>query len=175
MAINFNSLPQEKPASNFVIPKGQYEGVIKKAEMKQPKDDAKPQYLSVEIEALDTVSGASAGKIWAIFTESEAALPRYQLSRLIKALNLPITGEFELKDLTKVIVNKKMLVDIVPEERTDGKAPQRSVVDVNSGEIFYPIEAVPAIATAPDTIAEMDIPFEMPPITEPNPVVHSQY
>ena len=81
MAINFNSLPTEKPAMGTIIPKGMYVGTIKKAEMRQPKDESKPEYLNLEIDVTDPVSQMNLGKIWVILTESEAPLPRYQLSR----------------------------------------------------------------------------------------------
>ncbi len=137
MAINFNELPTEKPAMGTVVPAGQYLATIADATMKTGNDETKPPYLSVQLDLTDEASATPVGKIWAIFTESEKPLPRYQLSRLIKALSLPITGSFELKDLTKMIKGKKMLVDVVPEKRTDGKAPERSVVDI-SAEMYYP-------------------------------------
>lgn len=149
MSINFNSLPTEKPAQGVVIPTGQYIGTIKKAEMKQPKDETKPPYLNLEIDVMDEASATEMGKIWAILSESEHPLPRYQLSRFIKALELPITGEFELKDLTKMVTGKQLKLDITPEERNDGKAPQKSIVDV-SADIFYPMHET--VATGTDDI-----------------------
>lgn len=139
MAINFNSLPTEKPALGVIIPKGTYLAKIVKAEMKQPKDETKDEYLNMELDITDIASNTSMGKMWSILTTSEAPLPRYQLARIIKALNLPINGDFELKDLTKMIVNKEMKVDICPEEKKDGTEPQRSVIDI-SAEIFYPVQ-----------------------------------
>ena len=139
MGINFNSLPQEKPAMGSIIPKGTYVGTIIKAEMKSPKyDDSKPDYLSIQMKVTDPVSQSDMGMIFPVFTESEAALPRYQLGRLITALNLPITGEFELKDLTKMVVNKQLKVDVCPEKTKDGADPQRSVVDIEA-QCFYPL------------------------------------
>lgn len=154
MAINFNALPTEKPAMGTIIPKGQYIATIKKAEMKQGKDTTKPPYLNLELDIKDEASETEMGKIWAILTEAEHPLPRYQLSRFITALQLPIRGEFDLKDLTKMVVNKQLKVDITPEERGDNKEPQRSVVDVNAGEIFYPLTE-----TTPQPEPEMETPF----------------
>lgn len=144
--INMNSLPTEKPAMGAVIPKGQYLAKIKKADMKQPKDDTKPMYFTAECDITDPVSGTAMGKFWINLFESEAPLTRYQLSRFIKALNLPITGEFELKDLTKMVSGKELKVDICPED-TKGKGdPQRSVVDITA-ECFYPAQD-PTLQTA---------------------------
>lgn len=168
MAINFNSLPTEKPAMGNIIPKGQYKATIAKSDMKQGKDTTKPPYLNIELDVTDMPSGTAMGKIWAILTESEQPLPRYQLSRFIKALELPITGEFDLKDLTKMINGKSLMVDIAPEERTDGKEPQRSVVDVMSGDIFYPLNPV---NLAPDFPSE----YATPPAVETAPATMSSY
>ena len=133
--INMNSLPTEKPSMSAVIPKGQYLAKIVKAEMKQPKEEAKPMYFSAECNITDLASGTDMGKFWINLYESEAALCRYQLSRFIQALNLPIQGEFELKDLTKMVAGKELKVDIQPEDKPE---PQRSVVDI-SAQCFYPV------------------------------------
>lgn len=162
MAINFNSLPTEKPAMGTVIPKGNYIATIRKAEMRKPKDESKPEYLNLEMDITDPVSQTPMGKFWTLLTESEAPLPRYQLSRFITALRLPIEGDFELKDLTKMVINKQLRVDICPEERKDDQPPQRSVVDINVGQIFYTMEeptvdaiaAAEAVFTAPETMSQ---------------------
>ena len=136
MAINMNSLPTSKPSMSAVIPKGCYLAQITKSEMRQGKDSSKPPYFSAECNITDPASGTGMGKFWINLYESEASLCRYQLGRFIKALNLNITGEFELKDLTKITAGKSLLVDICPE---DSPNPQKSVVDI-SAECFYPIE-----------------------------------
>lgn len=133
--INMNSLPTEKPSMGAVIPKGQYLAKIVKAEMKQPKEEEKPMYFSAECDITDIASGHSMGKFWVNLFESEAPLCRYQLSRFIQALNLPIQGEFELKDLTKMVAGKELKIDIQPEDKPD---PQRSVVDITA-QCFYPV------------------------------------
>jgi hypothetical protein len=172
MSINYNTLPTEKPAMGNLIPTGHYAATIVKAEMKQGKDETKPPYLNMEMDIVDPSSGSGMGKLWAILTESDAPLPRYQLSRLITALGLPIKGEFELKDLTKMIVNKKLMVDITPEETKDGKEPQRSIVDVKSAQIFYPYEVPFAEEDTPFTADAATMPVKAP-AGQPRPM--SQY
>lgn len=169
MAINFNSLPTTKPGQSAVFPKGQYIATIKKAEMKQPKDETKPMYYTAECDITDPISKTMMGKFWINLFESEAVLPMFQLGRFIKALNLPITGEFELKDLTKITVGKQLLVDICPENRTDGKPPQRSQVDV-SAECFYPI-------TSPESNdnAELEALLAGEPVIDTTATVSSSY
>ena len=133
MAINMNSLPTEKPSMSSVIPKGCYIAKIVKAEMKTPKS-GKADYFSAECDITDPVSNTGMGKFWINLFESNANLPRYQLARFIRALNLNIVGEFELKDLTKMVNNKSLMVDICPD-----KDNERSIVDI-SADCFYPLE-----------------------------------
>lgn len=151
--INFNELPNNKPGMSGIIPKGQYIAKIEKAEMKIGRDETKPPYLNVQMEITDPDSNSVMGKVWTILTETPKDFPRYQLKRFIEALKLTNLETFELKDLTKVIINKKLLVDLIPEERDDGKPPQRSVVDI-SGDLFYPY-------TEDD-----DLPFDAAPVIE---------
>lgn len=133
MAINMNSLPTEKPSMSSVIPKGCYIAKIVKAEMKTPRS-GKADYFSAECDITDPVSNTGMGKFWINLFESDANLPRYQLARFIRALNLNIQGEFELKDLTKMVNNKSLMVDICPD-----KDNERSIVDI-SADCFYPLE-----------------------------------
>ena len=147
--INMNSLPSEKPSTGAIIPKGQYLAKIKKADMRQPKDEKRPMYFTAECDITDLVSGAPMGKFWINLFESEAPLTRYQLARFIKALNLPIQGEFELKDLTKMVNGKELKVDICPEDKPE---PQKSVVDI-SAQCFYPVEE-PVMQAAEEVLTQ---------------------
>lgn len=139
--INFDTLPNSKPAMGNVIPKGNYLATIVKAEMKQPKDETKPMYFSAECDITDPVSNTKMGKFWLRLFESEAPLIQYQIKRFIQAIGLQISGEFELRDLTKIVNGAKLMVDLMPEERKDGREPQNTVVDI-SAECFYPVGEV---------------------------------
>lgn len=165
--ISMNSLPTEKPSMGAVIPKGQYIAKIKKAEMKQPRDETKPMYFTAECDITDPISGISMGKFWINLFESEAPLTRYQLSRFIQALALPITGEFELKDLTKMVNGKELKVDICPEDTKGKGEPQRSVVDITA-ECFYPVQS-PTLQAAEEVFAEATT------SAEPSPTVMASY
>ena len=175
MAINMNSLPTEKGSTFAIIPKGSYIAKIVKAEMKTPKSGGN-DYFSAECDITDPASNTSMGKFWINLFESEANLPRYQLRRFIEALRLNIQGEFELKDLTKMVLNKSLVIDICPEDKPD---PQRSVVDI-SAECFYPLNNnASAVNTAEqealaDEIADV---FENPAgiAQEPTPTKSASY
>ena len=171
MAINMNSIPTSKPAMSTIIPKGSYIAKIVKSEMKQGKDSSKPPYFSAECDITDPASNTSMGKFWINLFESEAQLCRYQLGRFIKALNLNIQGEFELKDLTKMVNNKSLIIDICPEDKPD---PQRSIVDI-SAECFYPLEDKSEMDKVAEEVNEV---FNTPianPTAEPVPQRASSY
>lgn len=135
MAINFDSLPSDKP---FSVPEpGTYFATIESAEMKQGKDSSKPPYLNLKYK-LKTVDGKSAGTLFDIMAESEHSLVQYKLKRFLQAIGVSFEGEFELKDIAKLCVGKEIIVDTKIEEGTDGKQ-DRAVVDVLTNEIYYNI------------------------------------
>lgn len=133
MAINFDTLPNSAP--NQLPPKGTYYATIEKAEMKQGKDLNKPPYLNMMLN-LQTSEGKNAGKIFDMLFDSDHEVVRYKLRRFIEAMNIPITGAFELTDICKIIVGKKLIVDITHDEK--GQIP-KAVVDVFAGKVFYPM------------------------------------
>ncbi len=132
-SINFSALPNSSP--NNIPDKGTYIGKIEVAEMKQGKDPAKPKYLNIRY-GLRTKDGVSAGKFFDIMTNSDHDLVRFKLRRFIEALELGITGDFKLEDLTKVLVGKEIILEITHD--TKGENP-KAVIDVFSNEIFYPM------------------------------------
>lgn len=144
MAINFNELPDNKP--NAIPEKGTYYATITKVQMTQGKDLSKPPYLDLTL-TLTKENGEAAGKVFDKIVESEHEVVRYKLKRFIQALEIPLTGSFELRDLAKIIINKKLIVDITKEENT-GYAP-KAVVDVFSNKIYYPMSEASEIFDTP--------------------------
>lgn len=135
MAINFDSLPGNKP---FSVPNpGTYYATIEAADMKQGKDASKPPYLNLKYK-LKTQDGKAAGVIFDIIAESEHSLMQYKLKRFLIALGITFEGEFELKDISKLCVGKEIIVDTKIEEGTDGRQ-SRAVVDLFTNEIYYNI------------------------------------
>lgn len=145
MAINFNSLPTDKP--NALPDNGSYYATIESAEMKQGKDPTKPPYLNIAL-ALKDKQGKSCGKVFDILSESDKELVQYKVARFLIALDLAKLGTFELADLVKIIKNKQLIVDIKQEEAKDGY-PAKAVVDVFSGSIYYPISEAAIIFGTP--------------------------
>lgn len=140
MPISFDSLPQDKPVG-ALLPKGCYQARIIEATMRTPQNGG-DDYLALTY-TLKTIEGEDKGKLWDNFFDVDKPIPRYKLQRLLTALGLTSLTTFELKDLTKVVVGKYMLVDIATDEKA---TPQpRNTVDVFSGEIFYPIANLAAM------------------------------
>ena len=133
--INFNELPNTKPAGFSTIEKGRYLGTIEKAEMKQGKDTSKPPYLNITWNL--SKNGKPMGKFFDLITEpGDSDIPRYKLKRFIQALELPITGAFTLADLAKMVPGKSAYIDITIDEKSE---PARNQVDVFTGEIYYSV------------------------------------
>lgn len=151
--INFNSLPTNKP--NALPDSGTYYATIDFAEMKQGKDTTKPPYLSISL-LLKNKEGKSSGKVFDIIAESDKELVQFKLARFLLALGLDKLGNFELTDLVKVVKNKQLIVDVKQEEAKDGY-PAKAVVDVFSGDIYYPIsEATSIFGTTAPTLTVVD-------------------
>lgn len=131
--INFDSLPNSKPITT--VEPGTYFGTIEKAEMKAPKDPSKKPYLSITY-GLTTKDGKAAGKLFDIMTESDHDLVKYKLRRFIQALNIPMQGAFELSDLTKIVVGKKLILDVTKDTKSE---QPRVVVDLFKDRVFYPV------------------------------------
>jgi len=109
MAINFNKLPSDTP---YAVPKaGFYLAKITKAEMKNPKDTAKPPYLNLTMKLTDG-EGKSAGNLFDGQYESEAAVMQFKLQRFMTALGLTGLTTFELKDLIKLVADQELVVEV---------------------------------------------------------------
>ena len=147
MAINFNSLPTDKP--NALPATGTYYATIDTAEMRQGQDLTKPPYLNITL-ALSDKQGKACGKIYDIIAESDKELVQYKTARFLIALDLAKLGTFELTDLVKVIKGKQLIVDVKQEEAKNGY-PAKAVVDVFSGSIYYPISDANVIFGAETT------------------------
>ena len=137
MPINFDKLPDNSPS--MLPEKGTYFATIEQAAMKAVKDatSGKPDYLNLKL-SLKNKEGKAVGTIWDMITESDHDLLRYKLKRFIQALELPITGSFELKDLAKVVQGKSLIVDVTHDTR-DKDRPAKAVVDIFTNEVFYPL------------------------------------
>lgn len=152
--MNFDRLPSDKP-TNFVVPVGTYKAKISGAQMKQPKDPKKPMYLSFKLDLFNYKTGEKVGSIFDGLYDSEANLLLYKLKRFMIATDITLS-EFELSDLAKLINDKEILVDVKTEEQ-EGRQP-RSVVDVTTNQIYYPVSEA-ATVFGDDADAAEDAPI----------------
>lgn len=150
--MNFDRLPNDKPAG-FVVPEGTYKGVISDAQIRQPKDTAKPMYLNFKLDLFNYKTNEKVGTIFDGLYESEASLLLYKLKRFMIATDIKLT-EFNLSDLAKLINGKEVLVDVKTEHQ-EGRQ-DRSVVDVTKNQIYYPLSEAAAVF-GDDAAASEDI------------------
>jgi hypothetical protein len=156
MALNFNDLPNEKPAGgNFPIIEDKYcIATIKSAEagVSTGANTSGQPVLKIQFDCV-SFDGLTQIKIWDNFYESEKPLLRYKLRQFIIALGLHLAGTFELKDIAKIVVNKKLIIAIKTEQ--NGSYPARNVVDAFDDSIFYPMSEL-ANLKGDDGIAPFD-------------------
>jgi hypothetical protein len=133
MPIVFDQLPQEKPVPQLLDP-GYYRAIITKAEMRTPKNGGN-DYLSITCDVFNK-EGKACGKFWDNFFDIDKDLPRYKIARFLRALDITLQGTFELKDLTKIVTNKQLVIDIGVDEKND---PPRNVVNLFDHDAYYPI------------------------------------
>ena len=145
MAINYDALPSTKPQS--VLNPGYYMATIVKAEMKKSNNTG-ADYLSLQYD-LNNGAGVT-GKLFDIQMESEKEFLRYKLQRFLTALNLNLSGSFELRDLCKLVNGKKFIVDVGVED--NAQYGKRNTVNSFEHEIYYNINewaSLNAALTAP--------------------------
>ena len=161
MAINFDSLPTSKPVGSL-LPTGFAKATITKAEMKTPKTPGK-DYLALTMDCV--CADGTTGKLWDNLFDSDKSLTQYKLMRFITALKLNLVGDFELKDLCKIVTGKQLVVDIGVDEKSDRP---RNTIEVFKNDIYYPINEWAALTGAEQAqAAEIsaddadDVPFTM--------------
>lgn len=153
MALNFDSLPKEKPGGS-ISPKGMYYFEVKKAEMKTSKNSG-DSYMSVQLQCSNVESGEKT-TVFDMLFDSDKPLLQYKLAQFLRALQLNLRGTFELKDLCKVVFGKRGMVALKIEEN-EGYSP-RNIVDAFDDDIYLPLNATDAPAPA----ASDDPPFNAP-------------
>ena len=110
--LNFNSLPKDKPNNNSVA-EGRYNAIVFKSEMRKSKE-SNNEYLNVSFK-ID-----NGGFVNENYFDSDKPFLMYKLSRLLLACNTPLDGEGTLKDVAKVIQGKRVVIDVVVNDRGYG-------------------------------------------------------
>lgn len=157
MAIDFNKLPDNAgKASGKLIEKGPYYAVIEKADLtlKRKKEETDPDvfYINLQYGLTDKNGQPVASKLFDMVSESESAFVQYKTKRFLTATELTELGPVELKDLCKLLPNRKFIVDVTTEKKDN--YPEKNVVDVFGGLIYYPMSEADQVMGYP----EIDIP-----------------
>ena len=158
MALNFDNLPKSNPNgegnSSNVLEKGIYPAVAKRAEMRVSGKGL--NYLVVQL-AITSDKGSTT--VFDNFFDMDKPLPRFKLAQFLRAVGTIPSGNFELKDLVKVINNRPLSVALKI-EKSDGY-PDKNVVDAFDPEIYYAANQAAAPAAAHPANND-DLPFDMP-------------
>lgn len=110
--LNFSSIPKDKPNSNTVA-EGRYNATVFKTEFRKGKDSNK-EYLNVSFK----IDGG--GFVNENYFEGDKPFLLYKLGRLLTACKVTLEGEGTLKDVAKVIQGKKVIIDVVVNDRGYG-------------------------------------------------------
>lgn len=110
--IQFNNLPKEKPSQNNVEP-GRYTATVFKSEMRTSNNTG-TEYLNVSFK-LD-----KGGFVNENYFDSEKQFLQFKLGQLLKACGVTLEGAGTLKDVAKVIQGKKVIVDVVVNDKGYG-------------------------------------------------------
>lgn len=131
MALNFDSLPKERPNNNSTVEAGKHKATVFKAEMKESK--AGNPYLNVSFRT-------EQGFVNEGYMDIDKPFVLWKLGQLLKACKVKLAGEGTLKDVSKVIVGKEVMIDVVLNDKgyptidyssnKDGVAPVGNTTEV---------------------------------------------
>lgn len=110
--IQFNALPKDKPSQN-TIKNGRYTATVYKTEMRTGKESG-TEYLNVSF----LCDGG--GFVNENYFDSDKPFLQFKLGQLLKACNVTLEGEGTLKDVAKVIKGKKVIIDVVVNDKGYG-------------------------------------------------------
>lgn len=110
--LNFESLPKDKPSQNNVA-EGTYKATVFKTEMRTSKESGN-EYLNVSFK-ID-----NGGFVNENYFDSDKPFLMYKLGRLLKACNVELKGNGSLKDVAKVIKGKKVVIDVIVNDKGYG-------------------------------------------------------
>ena len=110
--LNFESLPKDKPSQNNVV-EGTYKATVFKTEMRTSKESGN-EYLNVSFK-ID-----NGGFVNENYFDSDKPFLMYKLGRLLKACNVELKGNGSLKDVAKVIKGKKVIIDVIVNDKGYG-------------------------------------------------------
>ena len=147
MSINFDSLPTEQPSS--LMPDGKYLFKIKRVELKSSTNN-EGSYLSLLL-------ASNHGNVFDNISDSEKPLARFKLGQFMRALDINLTGNFELKDLVKILPSKELVAAVTTQPAKDGYRA-KNIIDAFDEQIFYPADFLASDGTTSPAETEPPLP-----------------
>lgn len=141
--IQFNALPTNKPSQN-TIKNGRYTATVFKCEMRTGKE-TNNEYLNVSF----LCDGG--GFVNENYFDSDKPFLQYKLGQLLKACNVNLEGEGTLKDVAKVIKGKKVIIDVVVNDKGYGALDYSG-----NNDGIYPVNTVEKENDAPALDTDLD-------------------
>jgi hypothetical protein len=163
MGYNFDDLPDSKPAGGNDFPllaEGIARAKVASAKVVNKTAEGGSKYLEVVLDCTD--SNGVTGKVWDRFVESDKDLPKYKLRQFLVATNKMLKGNFELEDLTKIIVGNEFYVALKVVTPDNPKYKTKNEVDAFDDEIYTAIDKPVTTFNAPDGGAEASTGSEAP-------------
>jgi len=108
----FDKLPDSKPNQSNIVD-GRYTADIFDAKIVESKTTPGTKYLNVSFKT-------SNGFVNENYFDSDKPFLQYKLSRLLKACGIKLEGEGTLDDVRRVIKGKKVVIDVVVNDRGYG-------------------------------------------------------
>lgn len=128
--IQFDKLPNRNPSASVAVEPGRYLAQVHKAEIKESQNTGE-KYLKVTFITQDK------GFVGENYFDRDNDFLRWKLGRLLNATKVVLEGAGTLNDVAKLIIGKKVTIDVTVNDR--GYAN----LDYSSGkEGVYPREAV---------------------------------
>ena len=141
--IQFNALPKDKPSQNS-IKNGRYTATVFKCEMRTGKETGN-EYLNVSF----LCDGG--GFVNENYFDSDKPFLQYKLGQLLKACNVTLEGEGTLKDVAKVIKGKKVIIDVVVNDKGYGALDYSG-----NNDGIYPVNSASKSTTDDTETPELD-------------------
>lgn len=141
--IQFNALPTNKPSQNS-IKNGRYTATVFKTEIRTGKE-TNNEYLNVSF----LCDGG--GFVNENYFDSDKPFLQYKLGQLLKACNVNLEGEGTLKDVAKVIKGKKVIIDVVVNDKGYG-----SLDYSGNNDGIYPVTSAETENDAPALDTDLD-------------------
>lgn len=113
MAIHFDNLPTEKPEGATTRTAGTFKARIVKAEIGKSKTSGNEQLVV----SFKTEKGEFVNEY---YQEGDSPFAMFKLGQLLLACAVKLQGEGTLKDISKVIINKDVIIDVVINDRGYG-------------------------------------------------------